>query len=322
MPTTAPITAHYAAPQVQRSGLKDKSMALLGYALHPLQTRRWLQYIKRTPALQELAHAAPRLRYRPHRPYVTPRLNCAGRVDLLMDHYDILLRSPLADWAKKAVQQPLPLGDFIGRTGAVYQLTLAAGDASRCDGELVLRMMSRGVCIYTAAFVFLRQQGMRCVKLGGLQGLLATDKSMSIKQVTRDLYGCRPKDLMVAIVREIGRLADCGKLILIGNANKLPPRDKHVCKKSSDYDAIWKEMAATRRADGDYELPCSTDDAPDNCEHVASRRIVVVESVLDLVRLRFSQDRVTAAVRTASHVPGAPSLFAMPRRTDVGNRAS
>jgi uncharacterized protein len=323
MPTNISPTANSNAPQMQRTGLKDKSLALLGYALHPLQTRRWLRHIKRTPALQEIALAAPRLRYRPHRPYLTPRLTCANRVDLLMDHYDILLRSPLADWAKKAVQQPLALGEFIGRSGAVYQLTLAAGDATRCDGELVLRMMSRGICIYTAAFVFLRQQGIRCVKLGGLQGLLATDKSMSIKQITRDLYGCRPKDLMVAIVREIGRLADCGKLILIGNANKLPPCEKHVCRKSSDYDAIWKEMAATKRADGDYEMPCRADDVPNIYEPAASRRIVVVESVLDLVRLRFSQDRVTAAVKTASHVPGAPSLFAMPpRRTDIGNRAS
>lgn len=295
-------------------------MTLLGYAFHPLQTHKWLKYIRHTPALREMAHAAPQLRGRLHRPYLSPRLTCAGRVDVLMEHYDILLRSPLADWAKKATQHPLVLGECIGRTGAAYQLTLACCDASRRDGELVLRLMSHGLCIYTAAFLFLRQDGMRCVKLGGLQGLLATDKTMSIKQITRDLYGCRPRDLMIAVVREIGRLVDCRKLILISNANKLPPRGKRVCKKSSDYDAIWKEMAATRRVDGDFELPCRQDASLNAGVAGASSRAVIVESVLDLVRLRFSQDRVTAAVRTASHPPGTQPRFSMPRRTDIGNK--
>lgn len=319
MPTTLPVTASFAMPPAHRTGFADKAMAWLGHAFHPLQARRWQQYIRRTPALQEIVRASPQLRHRPHRPWLSPRLNCAGRVDMLMDHYDILLRSPLADWAKKATQQPLPLGEFVGKTGAVYQLTLSSGDASRQDGELVLHLVSRGICIYTAAFVFLRQQGMRCVKLGGLQGLLATDKSVGIKQVTRDLYGCKPKDLMLASVSEIGRLADCSSLILIGNANKLPPRGKRICRKSSDYDAIWKEMSALPRADGDFELPCRTNDMPGARDAQASRRAVVVESVLDLVRLRFSQDRVTAAVRTASNPPGSPPC-AMPHGTDVGDR--
>lgn len=280
-------------------------MTLIGYALHPLQTRKWLQYIKRTSALQEIAQTAPQLRSRLHQPYLSPRLTCADRLGVLMEHYDILLRSPLADWAKKATQHPLILGEFIGRAGSVYQLTLAATDASRHDGELVLRLMSRGLCIYTAAFLFLRCDSMRCIKLGGLQGMLATDKTIGIKQITRDMFGCRPKNLMIAVVREIGRLADCRKLILIGNANKLPLREKHICKKSSDYDATWKEMAATPRSDGDFELPCCSEGSSNSTDNMTSRRMVLIESVLDLVRLRFSQDRVTAAVRTASHVPGA-----------------
>ncbi|HYD78851.1 MAG TPA: DUF535 family protein [Paucimonas sp.] len=295
---------------------------LIGYLLHPLQTRKWLRYIERTPALLDMARASPHLRGRLRRPYLTPRLSYADRVDLLIGHYDILLHSPLADWACKAAQQPVPLGEFIGKSGAVYQLTLAATDAARRDGELVLRLMSRDVCVYTAAFVFLRQDGERCVKLGGLQGLLATDKTMGIKQVTRDLYGCRPKELMVAVVREIGRLAGCGKLILIGNANKLPPREKHVCRKSADYDATWEEMRALRRPDGDYELPCRAGGSPGAFEAGASRRTVVIESLLDLVRLRFSQDRVTAAVRTASHAPPMPAPPAVPRGTDIDNRTS
>lgn len=326
MPTTAPITAPLVAPRTARTDFRDKAMTLIGYALHPLQTRKWLHYIKRTPALDEIVQAAPQLRGRVHRPYLSPHLDCAARVGVLTEHYDILLRSSLADWARKAAQHPLLLGEFIGRSGAVYQLTLSLGDAARRDGELVLRLMSRGFCIYTAAFLFLRCDGVRCVKLGGLQGMLATDKSIGIKQITRDLYGCRPKELMVAVVREIGRLADCARLILIGNANKLPPREKRICKKSSDYNAIWKELAATPRGDGDFELPIGTDTRADaaarGADGVTSRRTVVIESVLDLVRLRFSQDRVSAAVRTASHVPGAPPLFSATRRSDIGNRTS
>jgi len=319
MPTTG-----FAANAVpgRRSGIKDTAMMLIGYALHPLQTRRWLQYINSVPALREMARTAPALRTRLHQPYLSPGLSCADRVGVLMEHYDVLLHSPLADVARKAALQPLSLGEFVGRSGTVYQLALSAGDASRRDGDLVLRLHSRGLCIYTAAFVLLRRDGIRHVKLGGLQGMLATDRSMGIKQITRDLYGCRPRELMIAIVREIGRAAECSKLILISNANKLPPTDKHVCRKSSDYDAIWKEMHAARRSDGDFELPCTDEAMVRMSEAAASRRAMLIESVLDLVRLRLAQDRAAAAWKAASQASEPPLTPGMLRRSDIGNSAS
>lgn len=276
-------------------------MMLLGYALHPLQTHRWLQFLKQEPALDELAKVTPHLLSRIHRPYVSPNLTCEQRVDLLIDHYRTIVRARFADFACKAAKRPVTIADFNGKSGALYQLTLSAVDPSRHDGEFALRLMSKGICIYTASFFFAVKEQQTCIELGGLHGLLATDHTMRIKQVTRDLYGCRPRDLMVQAVRAIGKCFDCKKLLLIGNANKLPPEDVRVCKKSSDYDQLWLELGARTRDDGDYELPC-TDDTEVIKQSAAmatllhaepSKRSKLTDAILASIEARMMTEKVS-----------------------------
>jgi uncharacterized protein VirK/YbjX len=242
------------------TGFKDKGMMLIEYAMHPVQTHRWMQFLRRDPMLDALTKVSPHLLSRVHKPYMSPGLSYAERISLLIDHYQIIARTHLGDLLRKSATRPLGLHEFAGRSGQPYQLTLAAVDPSRRDGEMTLRLAAQGTTIYTASFVFATIDGMPCVKLGGLQGLLATDQTLRIKQVTRDLHGCRPRDLMIHAVREIGRGAGCSKMVLIGNANKLPSSER-VCRKSSDYDQIWKEWNASRRHDGDYEMACAGDAA-------------------------------------------------------------
>lgn len=235
----------------------DKAKLAVGAVLYPVATYKWFQFVKAHPVLSGVCASSPFVFRKIYRPYLCTSLACSERVDLLIDHYDFLLRSNLAGLIKRAAIRPVNLCHFAGKSGQPYRLSLSVMECGHRNGELVLRLMSNNMCIYTVAFIFAREGDSVYVKIGALYGLLATDKITSIKRITRDLYGCRPKDLMVEMVREIGAYLGCRKTVLISNRNKIQASTQRVCKKSSDYDRLCRELHAVERADGDFELPCA-----------------------------------------------------------------
>jgi uncharacterized protein VirK/YbjX len=203
-----------------------------------------------------------------HLPYLSLALNCAGRARLLIRHYDGLLNTGFGSLVRQALQKPLTLCIFNGKSGTPYELQLSALDTGRQDGELLLRLVSEGICVYSIACILTTSQGKPALMVGGLTGMLSQGRSRGIKQITRDLHGCRPKDLMVALARDLGRCFGCATTLLIGSGNRIPPAEKYFCKKSADYDLTWRELHATVRADGDYELPCAA--VEETLEHARS----------------------------------------------------
>jgi uncharacterized protein VirK/YbjX len=284
---------------VKQSDFKDKAKLVAGSVIHPVQTYRWRRYVNDHPPLDKLATTFPHLITRIHGPYLTARLKCRERVDVLIGHYEVMFASDFGSFVKKAANHPITVCEFTGKSGALYQLKLSTIDAHRRDGELILRLISKDICIYTVAFTFITLNGERYVKIGGLQGLLAVDDVMRIKRVTRDIYGCRPKDLMVSLVREIGNYFECKKMLLAGNENKLTLPNKRVCRKSSDYDQTWKELNALKRDDGDFELPCISvlQGGAGNMFDILSaqpvQRATMVRSILLAIRTGLNKEKST-----------------------------
>lgn len=274
------------------TGLRDKGMMLVDYALHPIQTHRWARFLKHDPVLNAVAKIAPHLLTRVNKPYLSPQLSRTDRIDLLTDHYRMVVKAHYGELLRKAAARPQILHELTGKSDVPYQLTLSAIDASRRDGDLTLRLISKGKIIYTASFVFTMIDGLPCMRIGGFQGLLATDRLLRIKQITRDLHGCRPRDMMLHALREIGHSFGCAKLVLIGNGNKLPCAPARVCRKSSDYDQLWKEWHAARRNDGDYEMPCVA--ASDDDSLAASepgKRTQLLRELAAALRMRLERER-------------------------------
>ena len=269
---------------------------------HPMQTYRWMQFLKSGPLPADIVRSPLRFLAKIHRPYLSNQMDCPGRLKLLVDHYESLSSAGLGPLVRQAAQAPVSLGTFAGKSGALYEIQLSALE-QRQDGELVLRLVTRMTCVYTAAFVISLHDSPPRITLGSLTGMLATDRDIGIKQVTRDLYGCRPKDLMITLVRDIGDCLGCRDVVLVGNRNRIPDHALRVCKKSSDYDRNWQEMQARMRDDGDFELPCATTaaDAADSPLLQPTRRSLLVDFIRQMVRIR------TGAQGAAfDHAPVAP----------------
>ncbi|MNQ20083.1 hypothetical protein D3C85_331660 [compost metagenome] len=101
------------------------------------------------------------------------------------------------------------------------------------------------------------------LQLGALQGLRSEAGKLAVKEATRALHGCRPKNLMVAALRDFGDFFACNNLFLISNDNRIAlnaRRRRHI---AADYDLAWQELHALRMRDGNYHLPCAPYRAPD-----------------------------------------------------------
>ncbi len=270
--------------------LKNIVKLSLGSLIYPTQTRRWLQFLHHHPTLDDLAKLYPRLVHKIYRPYLSNHLRCAERVDLLIGHYALMFHTGFGNLIKMAAEKPLPVCEFRGKSGALYQLQLSAINDSHREGELCLSLVSDQIGIYSATFILLTLHGKNYIKVGCLHGIRSIDGAMWIKRVTRELHGCRPKNFMVAIIQDMGNYFGCTGTLLVADEKRISINRSRRKKMLSNYDELWEEMHAIKRNDTDFELPCSPFQKPDfgtipsRKRSEARKRSELIESIVLALR--------------------------------------
>jgi uncharacterized protein VirK/YbjX len=259
-----------AAPQPPASGHRLK--AALGALFFPRQRTRWQAFLGSMPGLSSLAQLHPCLRFKIYRPYASRQLACADRLALLEGHYRFLWQAGARALVERAARLPVVLAAFEGKDGALYRLQLTAIHDSYREGELCLRLTRDGQPLYLASFLFLPRADGVSLQLGALQGLRSEAGKLAVKEATRALHGCRPKNLMVTALRDFGDFFACNNLFLISNDNRIAlnaRRRRHI---AADYDLAWQELHALRMRDGNYHLPCLPYRVPDLAEVPSKKR--------------------------------------------------
>jgi uncharacterized protein len=283
---------------------------LLGAIIYPVQSLRWRRFVSANLVLSELAGRYPRVRHKIYRPFLSAELSCADRVDVLIDHYSQVFRAGLGELVGEAAASAVPLAQFSGKTGAEFELYLSAVNVGHREGELTLMLRHQDKNVYASSFALTTIDGAPTVVLGALQGLRSLDGADLIRDVTRQLHGCRPKKLMVSVVRAIGDLLGCTRILLVSNKNRITVNWRRADRISSNYDETWEEMGAVRRTDGNFELPCR--DAGPDLAQVAShkraearRRMALIESVCTSVQTSLELRKVPLAYTYPERVSGS-----------------
>lgn len=264
------ITLH--SGTAARSGLKRLG-ASAKLALRALLARsassHWLRTLNSHPMFTELVKAKPQLVYKVYRPYLSKKFSCAQRVELLGAHYRFILRQGMAALTVRAARASVALGGVTGKSGLPYVIRLSAVDHMEREGELALQLLQGDAPVYTCAFSFFAlaadapgRAGMGLF-VGCMQGPRDARGLELIKEATRELHGLRPKNLMIRLLARIAHEQGCGELRLVGNDNRAAWRAARRGKVHADYDALWAELGAERRADGDHTLPCAAPAEPD-----------------------------------------------------------
>ena len=290
------ITLH--SGTAARSGLRrlgaDAKLALRALFARNASSR-WLLLLNSHPMFVDLVKAKPQLVYKIYRPYLSAKFGCGQRVDVLAAHYRHIARHGLAPLTIRAARAAVPLCGVAGKSSRRYTLNLSAVDHMEREGDLALQLLCEGEAVYTCAFTFFAlaadtpgQAGMG-VFIGCLQGPRDARGLELIREATRDLHGLRPKNLMVRLLAGIGQAYGCAELRLVGNDNRAAWRAARQGKVHADYDALWTELGAARRGDGDFTLACGAPVAPElellpsKKRAEARRRFEVLERLLEAV---------------------------------------
>lgn len=109
------------------------------------------------------------------------------------------------------------------------------------------------------------------VSIGCVQGNKAPGTLEAIRHATRELHGLRPKQMLVTLVRQLGWQFGCTQVLLVSNDNRVVRSASRKGRVMADYDQLWIEMGAQRRADRDFQMPCMPVQAPD-LDAIASKK--------------------------------------------------
>jgi uncharacterized protein VirK/YbjX len=264
--------------------------------LHRHATDGWLELLNSHTLLIELARTRPRLIYKIYRPYLSNTMTCAQRVELLREHYRHVFRLGLGPLTVRAARAAVLLGNIDGKSGLPYRVQLRAIEPMEREGELVLQLMQGDELVYGCAFSFFNGEHGMVLGVGCMQGPRGEHGLQLIKDATRELHGLRPKNLMLKLLGQIAHDHGCVQLRLVGNANRAVCGATRQGKVHADYDALWQELDASRRADGDYQLACAPITEPD-LSLVASKKRSEVRKRHELLAA------LAAEIAVALHAP-------------------
>lgn len=243
--------------------------------LRALQHRRlardWLTLLNSHPAFSDYVRQCPRFLYKAFRPYCTHAITPEQRLEAIHAHYLFMFRRGLGDTVARASRGPVVLAEAAGRSGLPYQVQLRTIDRFDREGELVLQLAQDDKIVYTVAFTVAPRDGRPTLSIGCVQGGKTEDAREAIRLATRELHGIRPKQLMVTLARQLGHEYGCERMLLVSNRNRVIYKAIRHGRVLADYDQLWEELGAVRRADGDYELECGPLEAPD-LEAIASKK--------------------------------------------------
>lgn len=135
-------------------------------------------------------------------------------------------------------------------------MQLSAVHDSHREGELCLRLTRNGLPLYLACCLFLPRADGVALQLGALQGVRSDAGAQLVRDSTRALHGCRPKNLLVAALRDFGDFFGCSYLFLVSNDNRIALNPRRRRQIGADYDQAWRELHALPMMDGNYHLPC------------------------------------------------------------------
>jgi len=272
--------------------------------LHRQAADGWLQLLNSSPLFKDLVADHPRMIYKIFRPYFSNTMGYDARLNLLSEHYRFILRQGLGPLTALASKDKVVLARVTGKGGLPYHIQLAAVEPMEREGELVLQLVASAkpgegedqTIVYNCAFSFHQGERGMVLGVGCMQGPRGDHGLQAIKDATRELHGLRPKNMMVKLLGQIGYALGCSELRLVGNANRTVCRSVRQGKVHADYDALWQELDATVRADGDYRLPCEALAEPDLAAIASKKRSEARKRHDTLATLA---DAITASLRAA-----------------------
>jgi len=176
------------------------------------------------------------------------------RAQIIINHYATLIKL-LSQQSLETLAQgnSLLLATLIGKKGGHYQVTLGKTDRFDREGELVLQLRDSVQCreIFWIVFSLNIYEDHTGVEIGCIQGARGEGARELIQCATKDLYGVRPKNLLVDALYALTTTWNLSDHFGVCNSSRVYNGDQT----HADYDSFWLELGGSLGRNGMFRLP-------------------------------------------------------------------
>ncbi len=213
----------------------------------------WLNELYGSPRLAAILAHDPRLHERWHHHYINRRLGRAQRMAIISSHFRFAfahLPAALVDGVY--LHGSFPIGALTLKDGSELLLELRRPTGRSREGELALCLANTQGQILSSAIFSIADDG-RTLMIGCIQGAAAELGRDAVRDLTKQSYGLRPKNLLFSLLLAFGVFT--GAQNIRGVSNNAHPFAGEGDKIKADYDSFWEECNGVLQPDGFYALP-------------------------------------------------------------------
>ncbi|WP_130619273.1 VirK/YbjX family protein [Dyella amyloliquefaciens] len=213
----------------------------------------WLGELYGSPRMSALVAHDPRLHERWHHHYINRRLGHARRLAVIRSHYRYAFGNlPRALTEAVYLHGHFNLGTLVLKDGSELLLELRRPLGRSREGELALCLANVQGQLLSSATFSIADDG-HTLLIGCLQGASAELGREAVRELTKQSYGLRPKNLLFSLLLAFGSFT--GARQVRGVSNLAHPFAGEADKIKADYDGFWEECQGVLEADGFFALP-------------------------------------------------------------------
>lgn len=269
-------------PRPRRTRLYLRSL------IYARSTACWLDFLWSSPAMLEAARRNPDLAEKLHRPYMRKDLSAGERLALLVSHYRFGLSQPHGSLLVLATLRDEPLAELCGKSGKRFRLVLGPAGSLQKEGELRLRLECDGLLLLSLAFSLSAQGTAPLLFVACLQGNPDAAVRDAIRDATKELFGLRPRQLLLVALQAIARAYGLSGIVGICDRLHIYRHWRKRRQIMQSYDEMWQDLGTTRRADGLFDLrllhqPRPLTDYPANKRSAMAKRQALEQQLIERI---------------------------------------
>ncbi|EAS65681.1 VirK/YbjX family protein [Photobacterium angustum] len=210
------------------------------------------------PLLEKLITVYPSFIEKPLKPYGCVSWDKKQRMQMLKKHLQFMLNNFSSNLLNIYQHEGLKLSQITDKNDNVYNIYLDAGYSR--EGSLGLTLTdSNDTQLYCISFTVNQEQSH--LHIGALQGPDSDieNRQELIKELTKGLYGLRPKALMVELALIFADAYQLKNITAVSNKGHIYQALRYIGSKrhavSCDYDQIWQEYQGVKESNVTYKLP-------------------------------------------------------------------
>ncbi|PQJ62745.1 VirK/YbjX family protein [Photobacterium angustum] len=210
------------------------------------------------PLLEKLITVYPSFIEKPLKPYGCVSWDKKQRMQMLKKHLQFMLNNFSSNLLNIYQHEGLKLSQITDKNDNVYNIYLDAGYSR--EGSLGLTLTdSNDMQLYCISFTV--NQDQNHLHIGALQGPDSDieNRQELIKELTKGLYGLRPKALMVELALIFADAYQLKNITAVSNNGHIYQALRYIGSKrhavNCDYDQIWQEYKGVKESNVTYKLP-------------------------------------------------------------------